>query len=121
LANKPETVGIINKEYFALMKANATFINTGRGAQVNEGDLIQAMLDEPDRTALLDVTDPKEPLDLDDKIWEVPNIIIAPHIAGSMTGEIQRMGDYAYGEYLKIINGEKPSYEVTLDMLEKMA
>jgi len=121
LANKPETIGMINKDCFSLMKPNATFINTGRGAQVNEEDLIQAMLDEPGRTALIDVTDPKEPLELDDKIWKVPNIIIAPHRAGSVTGEIRRMGDYAYGEYLKIINGEKPSYEVTLDMLKTMA
>lgn len=121
LANKPETVGVINKDYFSLMKSNATFINTGRGAQVNEDDLIQAMLDEPGRTALLDVTDPKEPLDLEDKIWEMPNVFITPHRAGSVTDEIQRMGDYAYGEYLKIINGEEPSYEVTIDMLKTMA
>ncbi|MGF7146269.1 phosphoglycerate dehydrogenase-like enzyme [Anaerotaenia torta] len=121
LANKPETVGLLNEAYFSKMKANATFINTGRGAQVEEAALIRAMKEEPRRTALLDVTDPKEPLDPDDPIWEVPNIIITPHRAGSMTEEIRRMGAYMLDEYKRLIQGEEPLYEITLDLLRKLA
>ncbi len=121
LANKPENVGLLNETYFSKMKTNAAFINTGRGAQVDEAALIKAMKDEPRRTALLDVTDPKEPLNPDDPIWEVPNIIITPHRAGSMTEEIRRMGTYMLDEYERFIHGEEPLYEITLGMLGKLA
>ena len=73
LANKPETVGCLNGRLFSKMEPNATFINTGRGAQVDIAALKQAMKDEPNRTALLDVTDP-EPVSAEDDIWEIPNI-----------------------------------------------
>ncbi|MFR1477023.1 MAG: NAD(P)-dependent oxidoreductase [Hydrogeniiclostridium mannosilyticum] len=62
LANNPQTAGMLNYGLFRRMKPNATFINTGRGAQVVEADLVRAE-EEPGRTALLDVTDPVEPVD----------------------------------------------------------
>ena len=119
LANKPETVGCLNGRLFSKMKPNATFINTGRGAQVDIAALKQAMKDEPNRTALLDVTDP-EPVSAEDDIWEIPNIFLSPHRAGSMTKEVFRMGEYMMKEYEAFQNGN-PRYEVTEDMLDSMA
>ncbi|MBR2181138.1 MAG: D-2-hydroxyacid dehydrogenase, partial [Oscillospiraceae bacterium] len=60
-ANLPETQNLLNGNLFKLMKKNATFINTGRGAQVVEADLIEALKTEPNRTAVLDVTMPEPP------------------------------------------------------------
>ena len=51
-----KTKGIINFKLLSLMKDNATFINTGRGAQVVENDLEKVMSDKPSACALLDVT-----------------------------------------------------------------
>ncbi len=61
LANNEQTKGILNYNLFSRMKTNATFINTGRGAQVAENDLIKVLSGRPDITALLDVTFPEPP------------------------------------------------------------
>ena len=121
LANLPETVGMLDYHLFSLMSPWAVFINTGRNAQVVVPDLIRAMREEPGRTALLDVTDPEEPLPVGHPLWDVPNILITPHRAGSQKGEIYRMGSYMMEEYRKVMAGQAPLYEVTMDMLRTMA
>lgn len=121
LANNKETVGMLNYRLFSLMSPWAVFINTGRNAQVVVPDLIRAMQEEPGRTALLDVTDPEEPLPADHPLWNVPNILITPHRAGSQRGEIRRMGAYMMEEYQRVKEGQKPLYEVSMEMLRTMA
>ena len=120
IANRPATRGILGYELFSRMKDNATFINTGRGAQVVEQDLIRALQEKPDRTALLDVTWP-EPPEPDSPLWTMTNVILSPHIARSMNQEIARMGAYMAEEYLALSQGLPCRYEVTQDMLETMA
>jgi phosphoglycerate dehydrogenase-like enzyme len=61
LANVPDTVGLLNGALFASLPPNATFINTGRGATVNEPEMIRVLRERPDLFALLDVTDPEPP------------------------------------------------------------
>ena len=73
---------MLNGSLFSLMKPNATFINTGRGAQVVEADLIDALKAEPNRVALLDVTMP-EPPKPDSLFYKMDNVFLSPHIAGS--------------------------------------
>lgn len=120
IANLPTTQKILRYEHFSKMKKNATFINTGRGAQVVEEDLIRALQEEPGRTALLDVTWP-EPPEADSPLWTMRNVILTPHIAGSMNQEIARMGAYMTEEYESFSQGRPVRYEVTLPMLETMA
>jgi len=121
LANNDETAAMLGYELFSLMKNNAVFINTGRGRQLVMEDLLKSMKEQPGRTALLDVTDPLEPLPEDHPAWDVPNVYITPHIAGSMGHEMCRMGEYIFDEAQRIAAGDKPLYEVTVDMLETMA
>ena len=121
LANNADTVGMLNYGLFSRMSPWGVFINTGRNAQVVVADLIRAMREEPGRTALLDVTDPEEPLPLDHELFTVPNIQITPHRAGSCRGEVYRMGDYMMEEYKRVHAGEAPRWEVTLEMLKTMA
>ena len=121
LANKAETRGMLDYSLFSQMLPNATFINTGRGAQVAAADLCRAMSDSPDRTALLDVTDPEEPAAPDSEYWKHPNILLTPHRAGSMVNEVRRMGQYMFEEYEKLLAGEAVRYEVTKEMLATMA
>ena len=120
IANLPSTVGILDGRLFNLMKENATFINTGRGAQVIESDLINALKASPARTAILDVTDPEPPIKESD-LYKMDNVILTTHIAGSMNKEIERMGCYMADEFVQYITGEELKYEISLKMLEKMA
>ena len=120
LANNEQTKGMLNYELFSLMKPNATFINTGRGAQVVEADLCRAMMEYPERTALLDVTWP-EPPDPDSPLLTLENIFLTPHIAGSMSQEVGRMGQYMLAAYEDFRAGKTSPYEVTMEMLATMA
>ena len=120
IANLPATQRMLRYEHFSRMKPNGVFINTGRGAQVVEEDLVRALREEPDRTALLDVTWP-EPPEADSPLWTMPNVILSPHIAGSMNNEIARMGAYMQREYEAFSEGRPCSWEVTLKRLETMA
>lgn len=120
LANNPRTVGMLKYEHFSSMRENAVFINTGRGAQVVESDLVRALSERPDLTALLDVTFP-EPPEEGHPFYSLPNCILSPHLAGSFGQEIGRMGDYMCEEFFRYLRGEACPYEVTLAMLETMA
>ena len=121
LANNAQTVGMLNYERcFSHMKNNAAFINTGRGAQVVEEDLVRALQEKPDTTALLDVTWP-EPPQPGHPFYSMPNVFLTPHIAGSKGDEVQRMSLYMLQEFNRIAAGESPLYEVTAEMLAHMA
>lgn len=121
LANNDATRKMIGEECFSAMGKNAVFINTGRGAQVDEAALIAAMKAEPGRLALLDVTDPVEPPAEDSELYSLPNVRITPHVAGSTGYEVRRMADYMYEEYRRFIAGEPLLYVVSAKMLETMA
>lgn len=120
LANVPATRGLLNGSLFAKMPPNATFINTGRGAQVVEDDLIEVLRARPDLTALLDVTDP-EPPQQDSALYALENCILTPHIAGSSGQEVHRMSVYMLSELDRLLCGEPTRYAVTRSMLETMA
>lgn len=120
LANNEQTKGMLRYEHFSAMKPYATFLNTGRGAQVVEADLVRALTERPDLTAILDVTFPEPPED-GHKFYELPNCILTPHIAGSAGNEVQRMGAYMRQEYENFLQNKPCRYEVTLEMLKTMA
>lgn len=120
IANLPSTIGILNREHFNKMLPNATLINTGRGAQLVEKDLIEALKEMPTRTAVLDVTNPEPPVS-GSELYKMDNVILTSHIAGSMGREIERMGSYMVDEFICFVKGEDLKYSVTLKMLETMA
>ena len=121
LANKPETVGIIRRDLLARMGEYSVFINTGRGAQVDMEALIDEMRAHPARTAILDVTDPEEPPKEDSPLYTLENVILTPHIAGSIGLETHRMADFMYEEYKAVSGGNQPKHAVSIEMLETMA
>lgn len=119
-ANIPATRGMLNYALFSRMLPNATFINTGRGTQVVEEDLVRALREEPGRTAVLDVTDP-EPSPEGHPFYGMDNVILTPHIAGSAGAECFRMGAWMLDEARRWLSGEPLRYEVTEKMLATMA
>lgn len=120
LANNEQTKGMLHYDHFCRMRENAVLINTGRGAQVVEDDLVRVLRERPDLTALLDVTYPEPPAD-DHPFYTLPNCLLTPHIAGSAGDEVARMGEYMLDEYRAFLNGESCKYEVSMKMLETMA
>ena len=120
LANVPETHGLLHGGLLAQMRPNAVFINTGRGATVNEADLAQVLSSRDDLTALLDVTDP-EPPEEDSPLYALPNVWLTSHIAGSQGDEVVRMADYMIEEYLAWAAGQPLRYQVTAEMLPRLA
>lgn len=120
LANNAETRGMLNYALFASMKRNAAFLNTGRGAQVVESDLIRVLTERSDLTAILDVTDPEPPA-ADSPFYRLPNCILTPHIAGSRGLEFHRMSEYMLAEFRRWKDCVACPYEVTLPMLATMA
>jgi len=120
LANNEQTKGMLHYGLFSRMRENAVFINTGRGAQVVEEDLVRALKERADLTALLDVTCPEPPVK-DHPFYTLPNCLMTPHIAGSAGSEVARMGKYMVNEYRAYLDASPCRYEVTLKMLETMA
>ena len=78
------------------------------------------MQEEPNRTALLDVTLPEPPVE-SSPLWTMENVFLTPHIAGSIKEEVFRMGAYMLEEFTKYLANQPTSYEVTEKMLETMA
>jgi phosphoglycerate dehydrogenase-like enzyme len=68
---------------FAAMRPSARFLNVGRGATVDEGALIDALRSGRIAGAALDVFE-EEPLPDDSPLWEMPNVIVSPHMAGDV-------------------------------------
>jgi phosphoglycerate dehydrogenase-like enzyme len=120
LANLPATVGMLNRNCFEVMRPNAVFINTGRGATVVENDLVAVLEKRRDLVALLDVTEPEPPV-ADSPLYSLPNAFLTPHIAGSAGNEVVRMADYMTEEFLAWQNGGPLQYAVTPAMIETMA
>ena len=120
LANVPATQGFLKKEHFESMMQYATFINTGRGAQVCEDDMADVLEAREDLCALLDVTIQEPPVE-GSKLYTLSNVFLSPHIAGSQGWEVRRMAELVIDEFEHYLNGEPTPYEITPTKLEKMA
>ena len=116
LPNRDDNIGVINRTHFESMRYGATFINTGRGAQINEADLIDVFKARPDLTALLDVTFPEPPVE-GSELYTMPNVRLSSHIAGSLNNEVHRMSDFMINEFKRFISGGELRYEVRPEML----
>lgn len=77
----PETTKLMNAERLAVMKPDSYLINVGRGPQIDEPALVDALRERRIGGAALDVFD-KEPLPADSPLWDIQNLLITPHTAG---------------------------------------
>jgi len=107
-----ETEGMITGELIASMKSCATLINTARGPLIREAEMIDVLNARTDLFALLDVTC-KEPLERDSPLYSMPNVILTPHIAGSLNGECHRMGKLMIEEAERFLKGEPLQWKIT--------
>ncbi len=78
----PDTQGLIGQEQLHAMKPSACLINLARGTVVSEPELIAALQNGIIAGAALDVFE-EEPLPPESPLWELPNVLITPHVAGA--------------------------------------
>ena len=89
LPHSPQTAGLMDGRRLRLMKEDAILISAGRGTVLDQDALVQVMGEGKLWGAALDVTVP-EPLPADSPLWDIPNLILTPHVAGGMRLEITR-------------------------------
>jgi phosphoglycerate dehydrogenase-like enzyme len=77
----PQTLHLISQEELSVLKPTAYLIDVSRGGIVDHEALIAALAEKKFSGAALDVF-PEEPLPKDSPLWELPNVIITPHISG---------------------------------------
>jgi len=89
LPHSPQTAGLMDARRLSLMKDEAVLISAGRGSVLDQDALARIMRAGKLWGAMLDVTDP-EPLPADSPLWDIPNLLLTPHVAGGMRLEITR-------------------------------
>lgn len=82
LPETAETCRLLDKQKLRLMKTSAVLVNVGRGSLIPTQDLVWALEEGVIAGAAIDVAE-QEPLPEDSPLWEAPNLIITPHVAGS--------------------------------------
>jgi len=101
----PETEGLIGERELAVLKPSAVLINIGRGALLDEGALIRALQEKHLAGAALDVFD-KEPPSPDSPLWEMPNVIVSPHSASTVTQENARITELFCENLRRYLKGQ---------------
>lgn len=115
----PETRGLVDGPLLARLRDGATLVNTARGAVVDHAAL-EAELVSGRLNAVLDVTDP-EPLPVDSPLWDRPNVLLTPHVAGSLGNELRRLTDSAADEVERLAAGIAFNHPVAHPALSRTA
>ncbi len=115
----PSTEGMIGAAELASLPDGSTFINTARGALVDEPALVRE-LQTGRIDAVLDVTWPEPPAP-DSPLWTLPNVTLTPHVAGSAGNELERMGASAVREVARVVRGEPLHHAVDADVYDRLA
>jgi phosphoglycerate dehydrogenase-like enzyme len=85
----PETHHLLGRQALSLLKPTATLVNVGRGAVVDETELVRALQEGRLAGAGLDVFE-QEPLPAQSPLWDLPNVIVTPHSSGTNPGNEER-------------------------------
>ncbi len=107
----PETVGIVDEEFFAQMKPEAFLINTARGELIDEVALVAALQSNRLKGAALDVFQ-KEPPEKENPLLQLEQVIATPHMGAHSDSATNAMGWMALEECLAVLKGQEPKYRV---------
>ncbi|MFC8761717.1 hydroxyacid dehydrogenase [Streptomyces sp. NPDC057193] len=115
----PSTLHMIDGRRLALMPDGATLINTSRGSLIDQEGLVAELLSGR-LNAVLDVTTP-EVLPADSPLYDLPNVLLTPHIAGSLGGELHRMAAAAADELARYAAGQPFAHPVRAQDIHRTA
>ena len=112
----PETRHLFNEAAFVRMKPTAIFVNTSRGAVVDEAALLRALESHHIAGAAIDVTE-TEPLPKHDPLLRLPNLLVTPHIGSASSATRARMAEIAVENLLAGLAGKTPEHCVNPQVL----
>lgn len=101
-----ETRGLVDAAFLAAMPDGALLVNAARGPVVDTDALLAELRSERLRAAV-DVVDP-EPLPADHPLWSAPNLLITPHVGGSVPGHLERAYRVVHTQLEAVARGEDP-------------
>ena len=102
----PETRNIMGEAELRSMKQNAYIINVGRGDLIDEEVLIRVLDERKIAGAGLDVT-AIEPLPKDSRLWDMDNVILSPHVSGSMENYMEQATGIFCDNIRRYLEGKK--------------
>jgi phosphoglycerate dehydrogenase-like enzyme len=109
-----DTRGMLGEEQFAAFKPSAYLIDVSRGGVVDHAALVQALQKRQLAGAALDVF-PEEPLPADSPLWEMPNVIISPHVAGLSPNYMKRALALFIENLRRYLSGEELLNQINLE------
>lgn len=109
LGATPETIGMMGKEQFDMMKKTAVFVNMARGALVVENDLADAVRSGEIAGAVLDVysTEPALP---DNPLIQLDHVLLSPHCAALTDEAMANMSYDAARGMVEVLEGKRPTW-----------
>ena len=111
-----ETRHMFDDKAFNRMRPTALFVNTARGAIVDEAALQRALETQRIAGAAIDVAE-VEPLSKQDPLLRLPNLLVTPHIASASVATRQRMARMAVDNLLEALEGKTPRNCVNVDAI----
>jgi phosphoglycerate dehydrogenase-like enzyme len=115
----PSTQHLLDADRMSRMRDGAWLLNTARGSLVDTEALTREC-SAGRLCAFIDTPEP-EPVPFDSPLYDLPNVVLTPHIAGSLGNEISRMGELAVAELRRFLRGDPLLYEVRASDLERIA
>ncbi|MDQ8194179.1 hydroxyacid dehydrogenase [Coraliomargarita sp. SDUM461004] len=116
----PQTENLVTGPMLESMPERGTFINTSRGAIVDEPAMLQVLRTRPDLFAVLDVVQDEKTYHTN-PLGALANVFITPHVAGSQGNECHRMGALAVEECRRYLSGEPQVTALTRESAERLA
>lgn len=117
--NLESTKNMIGKNELKAMKDDTTIINTSRGGIIDQKALTEELI-KGRLNAILDVTTP-EPLEYNSILWDLENVFLTPHIAGSMGNEVNKMSEFMIEEVNRFNNKQVLEGEIFIDDYDLLA
>jgi phosphoglycerate dehydrogenase-like enzyme len=115
----PETHHLLDRRRLALLRDGSTLINTGRGSLV-DARALEVELGSGRIFAVIDTTEP-EVLPASSPLYELPNVLLTPHIAGSLGDETWRMVELALDEIERFVSNTPLQHGVRREDMERIA
>ena len=119
LGATPQTIGMMGKEQFDMMKETAVFVNIARGALVVEPELAEALKTGKIAGAVLDVYS-TEPMLPDNPLLGLDNILFSPHCAALTDEAGSNMSRDAARGMVEVLTGKKPTWCMNYDAVNQV-